>query len=46
MTPSVFNSFFTPSKKCIEPVSNVIVRVALISPPPVKPLPVVIETVV
>lgn len=42
MTPSVFNSFLTPSKKCAEPVSNVIVPVDVISPP-VKPFPAVSE---
>jgi hypothetical protein len=41
-TPSVFNSFFTPSKKCTEPVSSVIVPVDVIRPP-VNPSPAVIE---
>ena len=40
-----FNTFtIEPDTKWVEPVSSVIVRVVDISPPPVKPLPVVMET--
>jgi hypothetical protein len=41
-TPSVFNSFFTPSKKCAEPVSKLMVPVVVITPP-LNPSPTVID---
>ncbi len=43
-TPSVFSSFFTPSRKCAEPVSRVIVPVEIIVPP-VNPSPAVSEVI-
>ena len=45
MTPSVSNSFFTPSRKCTELVFNVIVP-ALVIVPPDKPSPAVMEVTV
>ncbi len=45
-TPSVFNSFLTPSRKCADDVSNVTVVVlpSDTEPPPLKPLPAVTVT--
>jgi hypothetical protein len=42
ITPSVFNSFFTPSRKCTELVSRVMVPV-LVMVPPDNPSPAVID---
>lgn len=43
-TPSAFSLDFTPFVKCADEVSNDSVRVADISPPPLKPDPAVIKT--
>lgn len=45
ITPSVFNSFFTPSRKCTELVFNVIVP-ALVIVPPDNPSPAVMDVTV
>lgn len=45
MTPSVFSSFFIPSRKCTELVSSVIVPVLVIVPP-VNPSPATIDVTV
>lgn len=45
MTPSVFNSFFTPSRKCTDEVSNAIVP-ADVMVPPFNPSPAVTDVTV